>query len=66
LAAIEPLTGQRDAKVYDQRTMLEYTDFMESLVEEYPLAKKIILVQDNLSTHKPGSFYTHRCASRKA
>jgi len=46
--------------------MLEYTDFMESLVEEYPLAKKIILVQDNLSTHKPGSFYTHRCASRKA
>ena len=60
LAAVEPLQGKRFTKVYDQRTAAEYTDFMEYLIEQYPKAKKIIIVQDNLNTHKIGSFYQHR------
>jgi transposase len=60
LAAIEPLAGKRFAKVYERRTAAEYTDFMEYLLAQYPAAKKIILVQDNLNTHKIGSFYDHR------
>jgi hypothetical protein len=59
LAAIEPLTGKRIAKVYDQRTKAEYTQFMQTLAESYSNAKKIIVVQDNLNTHQTGSFYDH-------
>lgn len=59
LAAIEPLQGQRFAKVYDRRTAKEYTAFMQYLAQQYPAAEKIILIQDNLNTHKAGSFYTH-------
>jgi transposase len=64
LAAIEPLSGKRFAKVYDRRTASEYTDFMEYLIAQYPDAKKIIIVQDNLNTHKIGSFYDHREANQ--
>jgi DDE superfamily endonuclease len=30
---------------------------MEELAKYYPKAKKIILIQDNLNTHNPSSFY---------
>lgn len=59
LACIEPLTGKRIAKVYDQRTAKEYTDFMQIIAASYPDAEKIIIVQDNLNTHQFGSFYKH-------
>ncbi len=59
LAAIEPLKGNRFAKVYAQRTRKEYTDFMQMLSKQYPDAKKIKVVQDNLNTHKTASFYQH-------
>lgn len=59
LAAIEPLKGQRFAKVYHRRTAGEYTGFMQYLAEQYPEADKIIVIQDNLNTHKTGSFYEH-------
>ena len=36
---------------------------MEYLIQQYPNAKKIIVIQDNLNTHKKGSFYEHRQAS---
>lgn len=57
LAAIEPLTGQRLAQVTAQRTKKEYTAFCQALVEAWPEAKKIRLVQDNLNTHNASSFY---------
>jgi len=57
LAAIEPLTGKRVAKVYDQRRKIEYADFMQLLAAQFPKAKKIRLVQDNLNTHNASSFY---------
>jgi hypothetical protein len=57
LAAIEPQAGKRVAKVYDQRTKAEYTQFMQWLSDQYTQAKKIIVVQDNLNTHQTASFY---------
>jgi transposase len=59
LAAIEPLAGKRITQVYEQRTKLEYTQFMQHLSESYPQAKKILVVQDNLNTHQTASFYDH-------
>jgi DDE superfamily endonuclease len=59
LAAIEPLTGRRLAQVHARRTMAEYTCFFQELAESYPQAKKIRIVQDNLNTHQPSSFYHH-------
>jgi len=57
LAAIEPLAGKRITQVYEHRTKLEYTRFMQHLSENYANAKKIIVVQDNLNTHHTGAFY---------
>jgi len=59
LVAIEPLTGKRLAQVYSQRTKKEYMCFMQALAANYPQAKKIRLVQDNLNTHNTSSFYEH-------
>lgn len=59
LAAIEPLRGQRIGCVYRHRTQKEYTEFMKTLAAQYPHAKKIRLVQDNLNTHTVDSFYKH-------
>lgn len=58
LTAIEPLTGRRFVHVRKQRTKKDYALFMKELTEKhYPNAKKIVLIQDNLNTHNPGSFY---------
>ena len=57
LAAIEPLTGRRVAQVHPQRTKREYTLFFQALAAQFPLAKKIRVVQDNLNTHDVSAFY---------
>ena len=57
LMAIEPLTGQRLAEVFAQRTKHEYALFMKELAAQYPEAKKIRVVQDNLNTHSVSAFY---------
>jgi hypothetical protein len=57
LMAIEPLAGYRVAKVTEQRAKKDYAEFMKTLAASYPDAKKIVLVQDNLNTHNPSSFY---------
>jgi len=57
LAAIEPLKGKRLLDVREQKTKKDYAEFMIKLAEQYPGAKKIILIQDNLNTHNPSSFY---------
>lgn len=59
LAAIEPLTGNRKAEVYERRTKKEYALFMKELAAMYPEAEKIRLIQDNLNTHSISSFYEH-------
>ena len=57
LLAVEPLTGKRIVQVCKRRTKKEYSKFMENLAKKYPNANKITLVQDNLNTHNPSSFY---------
>jgi len=59
LAAIEPLTGQRLAQVYAQRTKKEYTMFCQAIAAAWPTAKKVRFVQDNLNTHTTSAFYDH-------
>lgn len=59
LAAIEPLTGRRVAQVHQQRTKREYALFFQALAAQFPLAKKIRIVQDNLNTHDISAFYEH-------
>ena len=54
----EPMVGQRWVKVTDRRTALDFAEVIRELVDErYPRAKKVVLVMDNLNTHKPASLY---------
>lgn len=57
LAAIEPKTGKRLARVFDRRRKREYALFLKELAAQYPKAEKIRLVQDNLNTHNTSSLY---------
>jgi hypothetical protein len=57
LLAIEPLTGNRIVEVSEKKTKADYARFMKKVVETFTKAKKITLVQDNLNTHNPSSFY---------
>ena len=54
----EPLAGWRHVAVTDQRTALDYAAQMKYLVDErYPDAIKIVVVQDQLNTHRGASLY---------
>ncbi len=57
LMAIEAHTGKRVAQVRDQRTKQDYAQFIKALAAQFPKAKKIRVVQDNLNTHNLSSFY---------
>jgi hypothetical protein len=57
LMAVEPLAGHRKVKVTQQKTKKDYAEFMKHLAASYPDADKIVMVQDNLNTHNPSSFY---------
>jgi hypothetical protein len=57
MIAFEPLAGKRIVEVRRQKTKWDYAEFMKRVEMEYPFAEKIILVQDNLNTHNPSSFY---------
>jgi hypothetical protein len=57
LMAVEPLAGRRVITVTERRTKKDYAEFMKALAASYPAGKKIVLVQDNLNTHNPSSFY---------
>jgi DDE superfamily endonuclease len=53
-----PLEGWRHVKVTDRHTALDYAQVLKELSDvHFPNAKKIVLVQDNLNTHKPASLY---------
>jgi len=53
----EPLAGKRRVKVTDRRTALDFAEVIRELVDSYPMAAKIVLVMDNLNTHKMASLY---------
>jgi hypothetical protein len=53
-----PLEGSRHVKVTDRHAAVDYAQVLKELSDtHFPKAEKIILVQDNLSTHKPASLY---------
>jgi hypothetical protein len=55
---VEPLGGRRRVHVTERQTGHEFAEVLRQLVEEdYPNAEKIVLVTDNLSTHKPDCLY---------
>jgi DDE superfamily endonuclease len=53
-----PLEGRRHVTVTERRTAIDYARVLKDIADrQFPTAKKILLVQDNLNTHKPGSLY---------
>lgn len=55
--AFEPRSGRRLIRVRERRTKIDYALFMEELIQNYPDAEFVRLVQDNLNTHSAASFY---------
>jgi len=56
---VEPLGGKRKVKITERRTREDWAEFIREMLEErYPDAEKVILVMDNLNTHKIASLYT--------
>ena len=53
-----PLEGWRHVKCTDRHTAVDYAQILKELSDiHFPNAMKIVLVQDNLNTHKPASLY---------
>ncbi len=56
--AFAPLEGLRHVKVTDRRTSVDYARFLKELSDEhFCWADRIVLVQDNLSTHTHAALY---------
>lgn len=56
--ASEPLKGKRYLKIRARRTKKDWAIFIKKIADDwYKNAKKIILVMDNLSTHKASALY---------
>lgn len=57
-AFVEALAGRHHVSVREHRTAIDWAEEIRYLVDEmYPAAQKIILVMNNLNTHKPASLY---------
>jgi hypothetical protein len=55
---VEPLAGCRQAKVTDRRTNEDFAHLLRALAEvHYPEASRIVVVMDNLNTHKLSVLY---------
>jgi hypothetical protein len=53
-----PLEGWRHVEVTDRHTAVDYAHILKELSDtRFPEVEKIVLVQDNLNTHKPASLY---------
>jgi uncharacterized small protein (DUF1192 family) len=53
-----PLEGWRHVEVTDRHTALDYARLLKELSDDhFPGSARIVLVQDNLNTHKPASLY---------
>lgn len=56
--ANEPLKGKRFVDVKEQKTKIDWAQFVKRIAcEWYPKARRITLVMDNLKTHTPGALY---------
>ena len=57
-AFVEPLGGRHHVSVREHRTATDWAEEIKYLSDcMYPDAEKIVLVMDNLNTHKPASLY---------
>jgi transposase len=55
---VEPLAGRREVLIEENHTSTTYAKVIAHIVEEmYPDAKKITLIEDNLSAHKLSALY---------
>lgn len=53
-----PLLGWRRVEVTEKRTMTDWALQIRHLVDvDFPWAEKVVLVMDNLNTHRPASLY---------
>jgi hypothetical protein len=56
--AVEPLGGQREVEITEQRTRIDWAHFIREILDmHYPDAEKVVLVMDNLNTHNTASLY---------
>lgn len=56
--ASEPLKGKRYVDVTERKTKIDWAEFIKKIADEwYKDAQKIILVMDNLATHKASALY---------
>jgi transposase len=54
----QPLSGTRHVEVTDRRTAVDFAKVLKRIADElYEDAEKIVLVMDNLNTHKLSSLY---------
>lgn len=57
-AFLEPLAGRHHTSVRERRTAVDWAEEIKYLVDEmYPHVEKIILVMDNLNTHRVSALY---------
>ena len=62
-----PLEGWRRVEVTDHHAAVDYAKVLKDLSDvHFPAAEKIVLVQDNLSTHTPASLYAAFPAPERA
>jgi hypothetical protein len=55
---LEPFGGKRYVQVTQRRTKVDWAIQIKDLLDNrYPRAKKVVLVMDNLNTHKGASLY---------
>jgi hypothetical protein len=53
-----PLEGWRHVQVTNRRTSVDWAHCLKDLVDvHFPRAEKIVLMSDNLNTHKPAALY---------
>jgi len=54
----EPFKGKRYVRVTQRRTKIDWAKQIKNLLDnQYPKARKVVLVMDNLNTHKAASLY---------
>lgn len=55
--AVAPQLGWRQVWVFPQRRAREFAHALRALVDAWPDAERLVLVLDNLNTHRPSALY---------
>ena len=58
IAFTQPLVGKHHVSICEHHTATDWSEYIKHLSDAMsPDAEKILLVMDNLNTHKPSSLY---------